>query len=138
MDKFYSQYFVLNFLLNFVLNFLLNLKICIVFSQVTIQKHLSSLPAAAHPLLLLEACRDSQDFVSRQVTLTLTLTFTLALALTLHSPSHSPLHSPSPSPSPSPRLFPKCGIFGSKGGCFAYCPKISQTLHFAKFSQKMG
>ena len=106
MDKFYSQYFVLNFLLNFllnlllnfVLNFLLNLKICIVFSQVTIQKHLSSLPAAAHPLLLLEACRDSQDFVSRQVTLTLTLTFTLALALTLHSPSHSPLHSPSPSP----------------------------------------
>lgn len=57
----------------------------------TIQKHLSSLPAGAHPLLLLEAHRDSQDFVSRQVTLALTLAFTLIL---------TPALAPQPSPSP--------------------------------------
>ena len=63
----------------------------------TIQKHLSSLPAGAHPLLLLEAHRDSQDFVSRQVTLALTLAFTLTQFITLIL---TPALAPQPSPSP--------------------------------------
>ena len=36
------------------------------------------------------------------------------------------------------RLFPKFGIFGSKGGCFAYCPKICKTWHFCKIFSKNG
>lgn len=36
-------------------------------NKVTIQKHLASLPASAHPLLLLEPCLTSEDFVSKQV-----------------------------------------------------------------------
>ena len=36
------------------------------------------------------------------------------------------------------RLFQKIGIFGSKGGCFAYCPKICKIWHFCKLFSKNG